>query len=111
MSDEAVEFNPALVMFRIETLAKDLHKVNESLVMLVTLSERQTALLDKLTHVGGLVEDHEARIRVLERVTPEVAGALEQAKETRSWVVGGVAAALSSLATVVGTYLFGRGGN
>lgn len=111
MSESHAGFNPALVMFRIEQLASDLHKVNESLVMLVTLSERQTALLDKLSHIGGQVEDHELRIRALEKTALEVTEVRGQAKETRSWIVGGVAAALSALATVVGTNLFGRGGN
>jgi hypothetical protein len=68
---------------RLDAIERDLREVRGALTQIVTLLER-------VTNLGRVVEDHETRLRTVEKHQPSLL-------EMRSWIIAGIAAGGSGL--------------
>lgn len=73
----------ALIEHRVSEFAEHMREVRGSMATLVALNERQTHILDKMAAVANRVEDHELRLRDVEKYQPAL-------RETRTWIISGM---------------------
>lgn len=78
-----------LIEHQIKEFAARLLEVSTEMKTLVILNERQTAILEKVTGLATTANDHEGRLREIEKHQPGL-------RETRGWVIAAGSAVISA---------------
>lgn len=88
--------------WRLKALEEDRHRITQILERMVRLEEASGAILGRLESGTRTMDDHEARVRLLEAALPLL-------KLTSRWVIAGVLGILSLVAMAASRLVFALG--
>lgn len=90
------------IEWRLRSLEEDRHRITEILERMVRLEEFSGNILGRLTSGARTMDDHEARVRLLEAALPVL-------KLTSRWVIAGVLGIFGLVAMAAFRLLFAAG--